>query len=116
MSRLSDLLRPHPRVGAARSGVALASLLGAVVLGLAFSQPLPDRLLSEPSAVVRYRDGTPAHVFLADDGRRRIAVTPNAVDPAYVSALIRLEDRRFGQHLMCPPLGRREHLRYPASG
>jgi penicillin-binding protein 1C len=104
VSRLSDVLRPYPRAGAALSGVALASLLGAVVLGLAFSQPLPDRLLSEPSAVVRYRDGTPAHVFLADDGRRRIAVTPNAVDPAYVSALIRLEDRRFGQHLGVDPV------------
>ena len=103
MSRVSAALRRNPRIAAALGGVATAALLGALTGALAFSTPLPERLLAEPSPVVRYRDGTVAHVFLADDGRRRIAVAARDVDPAYVDALIRLEDQRFRTHLGVDP-------------
>jgi penicillin-binding protein 1C len=89
---------------AACGGVLSACLVAAVVWALAASVPLPDRLTAESSAVVRYRDGSTAHVFLAPDGRRRIAVDPESVDSAYISALIRLEDRRFRVHLGVDPI------------
>jgi penicillin-binding protein 1C len=48
--------------------------------------------------VVEWRDGTVAHVFLAPDGRWRPEVRLDELDPAYVAALLRLEDRRFFWH------------------
>jgi len=89
---------------AALSGVLVAVLLGGVVALFARSAPLPERLRADPSPVVRYHDGTPAHVFLADDGRRRIEVAPSEVDSDYIDALIRLEDQRFRTHLGVDPL------------
>ncbi len=78
----------------------LALTLGALAVGgfftLAYTVPLPARLTVGDSVVVTWRDGTVAHVFLADDDRWRIA--PADVDPAYVEALLRLEDKRFYSH------------------
>lgn len=81
--------------------------LSLLVLGLAtfnalvvsfYAVPLPDRLATPGSPVVTWRDGSPAHVFLAGDDRWRMAVTADEVDPVYVDALLRLEDKRFFQH------------------
>ena len=63
-----------------------------------YAVPLPERLQTPGSPVVTWRDGTPAHVFLADDDRWRMAVSPDEIDPAYVDALVRLEDKRFYHH------------------
>lgn len=60
--------------------------------------PLPERLTTDGSAVVLYRDGTTAHVFLAPDDRWRVPVALQRVDPDYVTALVALEDRRFWGH------------------
>lgn len=68
-----------------------------VVLALALAVPLPDRR-GEWSAAIEYRDGTPAYVFLARDDRWRLPVALDEVDPAFVAALIALEDRRFWRH------------------
>jgi len=71
--------------------------INALILSF-YAVPLPERLATPASPVVTWRDGTPAHVFLAHDDRWRMAVTPDQVDPAYVQALIRLEDKRFRSH------------------
>ncbi len=66
--------------------------------------PLPARLSAPPSTVVRYRDGQPATMFLAPDDRWRLAADPQQVDPAYLRALLALEDRRFRLHPGVDPI------------
>lgn len=101
---LGALVRRARRWAAAgrRRGVAwLAAallLLAGAALALAWLVPLPARLGVPPSTVVAYRDGSPAHVFLAPDGRLRMRADLAAVDPAYVAALVRFEDKRFRRH------------------
>ena len=56
------------------------------------------------STVVEYRDGTPAYVFLSRDQRWRIQAGTGEIDPAYVRALLRLEDKRFWHHAGVDPL------------
>ncbi len=72
--------------------------VGALGLAVLLALPLPDRLSAEPSTVVTYRDGSPAYVFLAPDDRYRVAVAPGDVDPEYLEALLRFEDKRFYRH------------------
>ncbi|MCP3060514.1 penicillin-binding protein 1C [Myxococcus sp. K38C18041901] len=79
-------------------------LLAAVGVAAAWSVPLPSRLSAPPSVVMEYRDGTPAHVFLAPDERWRIAAPVERIDPAYLRALFALEDKRFHSHPGVDPL------------
>ena len=60
--------------------------------------PLPPDFLASSSRVIEYRDRSFAHVFLSVDEKWRIATTVDDVDPRYLEALIRLEDRRFRSH------------------
>lgn len=90
---------PPARARAAIHGVGLAAALLLVAWGAAWLAPLPERLEVPGSQVVEWADGSVAHVFLAPDERWRIPVDPNAVDPALVDALERLEDKRFRAHL-----------------
>ena len=83
--------------------VGLLVLAGAGVAA-AWWVPLPERLFAPASVVMEYRDGTPAHVFLAPDQRWRIPTTPERVDPAYLRALLALEDKRFFRHPGVDPL------------
>ncbi len=93
-------MRPTRRQrSAAAAGVLAAGALLALAAGAARLVPLPDRLHAAGSQVVQWRDGTPAHVFLAPDERWRIPVHAAEVDPDYVTALLRLEDKRFDVHL-----------------
>jgi len=81
--------------------------LGAALLLAAVAErlvPLPERLSQPGSAVVELRDGSYAHVFLSPDERWRIAIPRAEVDPAYIAALIRFEDRRFWLHPGVDPL------------
>ncbi|MCK8496151.1 penicillin-binding protein 1C [Myxococcus fulvus] len=79
-------------------------VLAAVGVAAAWSVPLPSRLSAPPSVVMEYRDGTPAHVFLAPDERWRIAAPVERIDPAYLRALFALEDKRFYSHPGVDPL------------
>ncbi|MDC0714677.1 penicillin-binding protein 1C [Stigmatella sp. ncwal1] len=97
---------PLPRITQrrlVRGLLLLLSLLGAGGAA-AWLVPLPERLASPHSAVIEYRDGTPAHVFLAPDERWRVLTRVEDVDPAYVRALLALEDRRFPWHPGVDPL------------
>ncbi|MEZ4317426.1 MAG: penicillin-binding protein 1C [Myxococcota bacterium] len=89
----------RPAVGRAVGGALVALLLGVLaVVGSAWLAPLPERLTTAGSTVVTYRDGSTAHVFLAPDDRWRVPVGLDDVDPAYVDALLRYEDKRFYAH------------------
>src|SRR3954470_10749628 len=65
-----------------------------VVSVLVFAIPLPARG-SDWSGAVEYRDGRPAYVFLSHDDKWRLPVALEDVDPAFVTALVALEDKRF---------------------
>jgi len=85
--------------------VGLASLAAAGASSLlARLVPLPKRLTATDSVSVEYRDGTPLHVFLSADDKWRLPVSVADVDPEYVRALLRLEDRRFQLHVGVDPL------------
>jgi penicillin-binding protein 1C len=74
-----------------------ASLSGGVRVA-AHVAPLPPRLFETGSTVVSFRDGSIAHVSLSRDEKWRIGRPLEEIDPDYVRALIRLEDKRFYDH------------------
>lgn len=101
----------------ALSGMALFLLTVLGIWLLARGFPLPRELSNEalfspgpdgapsaagfadPSTVVTYRGGSPAHVFLTSDDKLRIEVRDlGEIDPKYLEALLAFEDRRFYQH------------------
>lgn len=83
-------------------GLAIGLLVAGWITALA--TPLPERLSTEPSRIVRDREGVTLHVFLAPDERWRIPVELDEVDPDYLVALRRYEDKRFDSHLGVDPL------------
>lgn len=85
----------------ALSAVAVA---GGAVWAAAWTVPLPERLETPGSAMILYRDGLPAHVELSPDEKWRIPVGVEEVDPDYLEALVRLEDKRFYRHFGVDPL------------
>ncbi len=95
-----------PRVTKRRLAFGLLLLLSLVGVGWAAAWwvPLPERLTAPHSVVIEYRDGTPAHVFLAPDQRWRIPTRSQDIDPAYLQALFALEDKRFAWHPGVDPL------------
>ena len=99
-------MNPAPRRRAAVAGACLAvgtvALWGVAKL-VALAVPLPYRLAQPSSSVVEFRDGTPAHVFLSPDGKWRLKTSLADLDPAYVRALVRLEDKRFWYHAGVDP-------------
>ena len=72
--------------------------------------PLPQRLDATDSTLVRFADGSPAYVFLSSDERWRLSVTPAEVDPRYLDALLRFEDKRYYDHPGVDPLAVRKAL------
>ncbi len=98
-------LRPHPLI---RRLPLLAGALyvtfWAVTTLVALSMDLPERLSAESSTVVEFHDGTVAHVFLSPDDKWRVPVNVADVDPRYVDALLRLEDKRFRRHFGVDPV------------
>lgn len=82
---------------AVRALIALSVLIG-ILLILVFAVPMPERLLSPHSQVIRYENGIPAYVFLSDDDKWRMTINKTAIDPGYLEALIRYEDKRFYSH------------------
>jgi len=84
-----------------------AGLLVAAVLAAwaaAWLVPLPARLDTPGSTEIRYRDGGQAWVDLSPDEQWRLPITMHDVDPRYVRALLRLEDKRFYEHPGIDPI------------
>ncbi len=91
--------------GRALAGLAAFGLITwGALWGIAHAVPLPERLRAPASSVVTFEDGRVAHIFLAPDGRARIRASLDRIDPAYVDALVRYEDKRFFWHAGIDPL------------
>lgn len=80
-----------------RATVAAFALWPAL-LALAWTVPLPDALQRPGSEEIRYADGSAAWLALAPDEQWRVPVQVGDVDPAYVDALLDIEDARFWLH------------------
>ncbi len=86
----------------------IAVTILALLTLLAHTISLPTRLTEAPSTVVAFAGGSPAYVFLSPDDKYRMAIDPetlalgggqaNAIDPDYLDALLRFEDKRFFRH------------------
>lgn len=87
-----------------RAGLLLGVASALTMLALAYAVPLPARLHEQPSTLVRFDDGSVAHVFLAPDDRWRIRAEVDSVDPAYLRALLAFEDARFFSHPGVDPI------------
>jgi penicillin-binding protein 1C len=61
-------------------------------------------VLVETSAEVRDRHGALMRAFPVEDGRVRLAVALDQVDPEFISMLLRYEDKRFYRHSGVDPL------------
>jgi penicillin-binding protein 1C len=79
---------------------AIAAIAG---LYLALAPPALDRSGS-PSVLVLARDGSILRGFLTADGKWRLPVGANSVDPLYRRMLIAIEDQRFGGHPGVDPI------------
>lgn len=91
-------------IGLRRASVPLASLLAAGVLLAGLDHALPPPPMPEVSALVTDREGRALRAFPVEDGRWRLPVDPEAVDPAFRAALIEIEDQRFYSHNGVDPL------------
>ncbi len=81
---------------------ALTALIIAVVY-LVLPPPALDRSRSA-SALVLAADGSILRGFLTADGKWRLRVEPEAVDPLYRRMLVAAEDRRFDRHPGADPI------------
>lgn len=77
--------------------LGFVALLGAAfLLDALFPPPLERAHIN--SVLVTDRHGKPLRAFAAPDGRWRFAVRLEEIDPAFVDALVRVEDKRFWTH------------------
>ncbi|WP_120499423.1 penicillin-binding protein 1C [Roseovarius sp. EL26] len=61
-------------------------------------------VLSETSTEVRDRNGNLLRVYTVENGRWRLHVSPDQVDPIYIDMLIAYEDKRFYRHTGVDPV------------
>lgn len=78
----------------------LAAGAGLVVLDRLFPPPLDVAR----SLIVTDSGGQALRAFPVEDGRWRLPVDPDRVDPAFIEALVAMEDRRFATHPGVDPL------------
>jgi penicillin-binding protein 1C len=84
-------------VGLGLAGLGLAGVLAARAY-LASLGPLDLNEAQRGSPIVLDRNGTLLRAFTMPDGRWRLPVTREDVDPRFVSMLLAYEDRRFHRH------------------
>lgn len=78
--------------------VCLALVLASIAaLDLLFPPPI-ERAFSR-SMLVTDRSGIPLRAFPTDEGRWRLPAELDAIDPAFIEALILVEDERFRSHI-----------------
>ena len=86
-----------------RYPLALAAALWVAAFGMdrgrdwIAATDLPSLTLATSTEVVD-RSGILLRAYTVADGRWRMAVTPDAVDPRYIAMLVAYEDKRFWQH------------------
>ncbi len=81
---------------AASMAAALVMVAGLVEFDRAFPPPLDAG--QEVSVEVLDRNGDLLRAYATGEGRWRLAVDPNAVDPQFIEMLIAYEDKRFRSH------------------
>src|SRR3984893_5495160 len=89
-----------------RAIAAAAMFLTAVAVAgtyLLLPSPSLDRA-PRASGLVRASDGSILRGFLTGDGKWRLPVEPDKVDPLYPRMLISAEDRRFASHIGFDPI------------
>jgi penicillin-binding protein 1C len=79
-------------------GTTLLLLSAAALTLTELRRSQPPDLALETSAVVLDRHGRLLRAFTVDDGRWRLAVSLDEVDPLYLRMLLGYEDQRFWQH------------------
>lgn len=94
-------MRARPLIALA-AGLWLAALGRDAAVAWVDATVLPP-LVPETSVQVLARDGTLLRAYTVADGRWRMAVGLDAVDPAYLDMLIAFEDRRFRDHAGVDP-------------
>ena len=77
--------------------IGMTALIFAVVLADMLLPPPLDRA-GEISALVTDREGKPLRAFPTSDGRWRFHGDLDKIDPEFIEALIRVEDKRFRAH------------------
>lgn len=82
--------------------IALVAIPGLTALDDAYPPPLPDA--STQSVEVVDRNGYLLRAFAARDGRWRLPVRLDEIDPEFVRMLVAYEDRRFWDHGGVDPL------------
>lgn len=85
------------------AGLAAVTAM-ALGLILALDRALPPPPMPQVSALVTDRQGRPLRAFPVEDGRWRLPVDLEAVDPAFITALLTIEDARFYAHYGVDPL------------
>ena len=83
--------------------VALAAVLAFTCDRWVATTSLPP-LEVETSVEVLARDGRLLRAFTVADGRWRLGVAPERVDPDYLDLLLAFEDKRFYRHAGVDPL------------
>ncbi len=76
--------------------VLISLLAGLFILDRVFPPPI-ERAVSA-SMLVTDRSGIPLRAFPTDEGRWRLPADLDKTDPAFLEALIAIEDKRFYQH------------------
>jgi len=93
--------------GAALAVLALlapAAIFAALALGERVLGPVPLERLAENSRLVLDRDGRLLRAFTTAQGRWRLPVDLNEVDPRFIRMLLAYEDKRFHEHHGIDPL------------
>jgi len=79
-------------------GAALLPIAAAAALKIAVAQSALPPLEPETGRLALDRNGTLLRPFPVADGRWRLPIAPEAVDPLFIRTLIAYEDRRFYEH------------------
>ncbi|WP_248311643.1 penicillin-binding protein 1C [Bosea sp. ASV33] len=90
------------------AGVLTVSAIAATTALVLYARSLPPLDLAaaaDRSTVVLDREGKLLRPFLTNDGRWKLPVTSEDVDPRYLAMLKAFEDKRFDQHHGIDPLG-----------
>ena len=94
--RLKKWLRRTMIAAACLPVLAALAWIAFEALDTAFPPPLPEKLAV--STEVTDRDGALLRAYATPEGRWRLAVTLDQVDPQFVKMLVAYEDKRFFDH------------------
>ena len=93
---LSQLREKGARLGRRPFLLIAAVAAGAILADILF--PPPISRAHEVSAIVADRNGYWLHAFATKEGRWRFSADLDEIDPAFVTELIEIEDKRFWTH------------------